>query len=52
MPNRACTEAMLRSAGFSIDKRIEEEVCLCRVAPRPFAKFGPSAVYPALGAGE
>ena len=47
VPNRACTEAMLRSAGFSIDKRIEEEVYLCRVADRPYAKFGPAAVYPA-----
>ena len=46
VPNRACTEAMLRSAGFSIDKRIEEEVYLCRVATRPYAKFGPAAVYP------
>ncbi|MGE5562269.1 MAG: TIGR04290 family methyltransferase [Bacillota bacterium] len=47
VPNRACTEAMLRSAGFSIDERIEEEVYLCRVADRPYAKFGPAAVYPA-----
>jgi tRNA (mo5U34)-methyltransferase len=47
VPNRACTEAMLRSAGFSIDKRIEEEVYLCRAADRPYAKFGPAAVYPA-----
>ena len=47
VPNRACTEAMLRSAGFSIDERIEEEVYLCRVATRPYAKFGPAAVYPA-----
>jgi tRNA (mo5U34)-methyltransferase len=47
VPNRACTEAMLRSAGFSIDRHIEEEVYLCRIAERPFAKFGPSAVYPA-----
>ena len=47
VPNRACTEAMLRSSGFSIDKRIEEEVYLCRVADRPYAKFGPAAVYPA-----
>jgi tRNA (mo5U34)-methyltransferase len=46
VPNRACTEAMLRSAGFRIDKRIEEEVYLCRVAERPYAKFGPAAVYP------
>jgi tRNA (mo5U34)-methyltransferase len=47
VPNRACTEAMLRSAGFAIDKRIEEEVYLCRAAGRPFAKHGPSVVYPA-----
>jgi len=50
VPNRACTEAMLRSAGFRIDKRIEEEVYLCRVCERPFAKYGPAAVYPAKGA--
>ena len=47
VPNRACTEAMLRSAGFKIEKRIEEEVYLCRVTDRPFAKHGPAAVYPA-----
>lgn len=47
VPNRACTEAMLRSAGFRIDKQIEEEVYLCRTAERPFAKHGPAAVYPA-----
>src|SRR5438270_7687981 len=35
VPNRACTEAMLRSAGFGIPKRIEEEVYLCRVAQHP-----------------
>jgi tRNA (mo5U34)-methyltransferase len=46
VPNRACTEAMLRSAGFSIDKRIEEEVYLCRVTDRPYAKFGSATVYP------
>jgi tRNA (mo5U34)-methyltransferase len=49
VPNRACTEAILRSAGFAIDKRIEEEVYLCRIAERPYAKFGPAAVYPSRG---
>ena len=44
VPNRACTEAMLRSAGFSIDKQIEEEVYLCR---RIDAPPGAGAVYPA-----
>jgi tRNA (mo5U34)-methyltransferase len=52
VPNRACTEAMLRSSGFSIEKRIEEEVYLCRVTDRPYAKHGPAAVYPAKGADE
>jgi tRNA (mo5U34)-methyltransferase len=47
VPNRACTEAMLRSAGFTVESRIEEEVYLCRKAPRPYAQYGPAAVYPA-----
>ena len=50
VPNRACTEAMLRSAGFTIENRIEEEVYLCRKSKRPYAKYGPAAVYPARGA--
>ena len=49
VPNRACTEAMLRSAGFAIDARIEEEVYLCRRTERPYAQFGPATVYPAKG---
>ena len=52
VPNRACTEAMLRSSGFKIDKRIEEEVYLCRITAPPFAKYGPAAVYPVRGAAE
>jgi len=51
-PNRACTEAMLRASGFSIEERIEEEVYLCRVADRPYAQYGPAVVYPARGAAE
>ena len=30
IPNRACTEALLRSAGFRIEAHPEEEVYLCR----------------------
>jgi len=30
IPNRACVEAMLRSAGFTIESRPEQEVYLCR----------------------
>ena len=42
LPNRACSEAMLRSAGFEILDHPEEEVYLCRAAG---AQGG--AVYPA-----
>jgi tRNA (mo5U34)-methyltransferase len=48
-PNRACSEAMLRAAGFGVQERIEEEVYLCRRTTRPFAQYGPAAVYPAHG---
>jgi len=47
-PNRACTEAMLRSAGFEILQRPEEEVYLCR---RTVAPNGPGAAYPARPVG-
>jgi tRNA (mo5U34)-methyltransferase len=44
IPNRACVEAMLRSAGFQITGHPEEEVFVCRsVTPPP----GAAAVYPA-----
>lgn len=44
IPNRACAEAMLRSAGFAILARPEQEVYLCRRGQRePHV----SAVYPA-----
>jgi tRNA (mo5U34)-methyltransferase len=48
-PNAACSQAMLRSAGFSIEANPEPEVYLCRAAPVPYAKYGPAAVYPARG---
>ena len=48
-PNRACSEAMLRSAGFRIEAHPEAEVYVCRVAERPFAEHGPAAVYPSRG---
>ena len=32
VPNRACVEAMLRSAGFDILEQPEEEVYVCRRA--------------------
>lgn len=46
-PNRACTEAMLRSAGFVILDRPEDETYLCRRSTRPNPDYG--AVYPAGG---
>lgn len=42
-PNRACVEAMLRSAGFVITAHPEDEVYLCRKGTRP-QEEGP--VYP------
>ncbi len=35
VPNRACMEAMLRSAGFAIEAHPEEEVYVCRLGPEP-----------------
>lgn len=46
IPNRACVEAMLRSSGFEIVCRPEEEVYICRAAEAP---AGDGAVYPAKG---
>jgi tRNA (mo5U34)-methyltransferase len=34
IPNRACVEALLRSAGFAIISHPETEVFLCKTAPR------------------
>ena len=48
-PNAACSQAMLRAAGFTVEATPEPDVYLCRVAPVPYAKFGPAAVYPAAG---
>ncbi|HVX91822.1 MAG TPA: TIGR04290 family methyltransferase [Xanthobacteraceae bacterium] len=44
IPNRACVEAMLRSAGFRIVMHPEDEVYVCR---RVEAPEGAAAVYPA-----
>lgn len=46
IPNRACAEAMLRSAGFAIVGHPEAEVYLCKAVERP---DGPGAVYPTSG---
>lgn len=47
IPNAACAEAMLRSAGFRILAHPEQEVYLCRAAGLPDGE--PRAVYPAPG---
>jgi tRNA (mo5U34)-methyltransferase len=44
VPNRACTEAMLRASGFEILGHPEEEVYLCRRVALPHSS---GAVYPA-----
>jgi len=46
VPNRACAEAMLRSAGFAITQHPEAEVYICRRVKRP---EGAEAVYPRRG---
>ena len=46
IPNRACAEAMLRSAGFAITAHPEAEVYICR---RVAAPDGAAAVYPTRG---
>ncbi len=46
VPNGACVEAMLRSAGFTILEHPEQEVYLCRVAEQP---DDARPVYPARG---
>lgn len=48
-PNAACSQAMLRAAGFTIEAQPEPEVYLCRVAPVPYANLGAAVVYPAKG---
>jgi len=48
VPNRACVEAMLRSAGFKILQHPEEEVYVCRRIDAPVSS---GAVYPARGEG-
>jgi tRNA (mo5U34)-methyltransferase len=49
VPNRACAEAMLRSAGFAIAAHPEDEVYLCKRVARPQAE-GP--VYPSREVGR
>lgn len=49
VPNRACAEAMLRAAGFTIEARAEDEVYICRAAEIPYAERDRPAVYPARG---
>ena len=50
VPNRACTEAMLRSSGFTIEQQPEEEVYLCRWREMGMPPDGPRCVYPATQA--
>lgn len=47
LPNRACSEAMLRSSGFKIEARPEQEVYICRYVAGRGEQEG--AVYPARG---
>lgn len=46
-PNRACSEAMLRASGFTVEAHPQNDVYLCRVAEVPYSDWGSAAVYPA-----
>lgn len=46
IPNRACSQAMLRSAGFDVLDNPEEEVFICRRRELPDGPDGPRPVYP------
>lgn len=46
-PNRACSAAMLRAAGFMIVDTPEDEIFICRRSTLPDPRYG--AVYPAQG---
>lgn len=48
-PNRACVEAMLRSAGFEVLNHPEDEVFICRRLERDGPNRLETAVYPARG---
>ncbi len=52
LPNRACTEAMLRSAGFDILAHPEDEVYLCRTRGLAFSPRADHCVYPERAAHE
>jgi tRNA (mo5U34)-methyltransferase len=49
IPNRACVEAMLRSAGFQVIAHPEEEVFVCKWRELAPAPDGPYVIYPAKG---
>ena len=51
-PNTACSRAMLRAAGFTIEAQPEAEVYICRVANVPFGEHGSTAVYPSRRTGQ
>ena len=51
IPNHACSEAMLRSAGFELLGHPEAEVYVCRRVERT-GSAGYGAVYPARGVGQ
>jgi tRNA (mo5U34)-methyltransferase len=49
IPNRACSEAMLRAAGYVIETCVPDDVYICRHADALYAHWERAAVYPARG---
>ena len=50
IPNRACSEAMLRAAGFAVERRVAEDIFICRRGEVPYSQWQRGAVYPARSA--
>lgn len=51
-PNAACSQAMLRAAGFDPRRTGEPDVYICTTTQVPYAAYGSAAVYPTKAGGE
>jgi tRNA (mo5U34)-methyltransferase len=49
IPNRACSEAMLRSAGFTIEAQADDDTFVCRQTPSPDSVFYLEELRKSLG---
>ena len=49
IPNRACSEAMLRSAGFTIEAQADDDTFVCRQTPSRDSTFYLEELRKSLG---